>query len=241
MYNKEEQIRQLYADGVLSKEEMEAELAKIGLANPAKRKGIYWMLAAGLCICTIVAFFLLKPKTSEPETVSSMLVEEEVTVQTAKWERTTIDGILSLQTRFDNPQFGVLEVSYNPSMGFRFAWFNNGTQKELNPTGGISYPVICTQEMVDKGQPKEALGEELMMILQKTNRTEKFLFYNNPKDVQAFIEHLNDGSVSWLQLSQFVENGNEPSDSDFGGEYVNYCWGTRFIPGEFSEAMKSLR
>ncbi|MGM9776723.1 MAG: hypothetical protein ACI3ZD_00085 [Prevotella sp.] len=175
------------------------------------------------------------------ETVTSMMTGDEVPVQTAKWDKIAIDGVASIQTTFSNAEYGALEVSYNPSMGFRFGFRDkSGMLKELTAVAGMSFPIICTQEMVDNGQSPELLGEELMDMLPKTSRDAHYIYCNDENAVGKFMRALNDGSVTWLQLSQFIENGNEPSASDFGGEYVHYIWGTKFMSGELAELISTL-
>lgn len=80
---------------------------------------------------------------------------------------------------------------------------------------------------------------ELMSFLSATGRDNHYSYCTDKKAIWHFIKVLNDGSVTWLQLSQFFENGYKPSASDFVGEYVHYIRGTKFLPVDLAELIKA--
>lgn len=233
-------------DGSHNDEQAENITATSSESNQIAAIGV---VVSWIVIIVAVVFLLLNRCLSVTNTDDSteeivcMLTGEKLPVKVTIWERVSIDGIPSVQAKFNNPEFGFLEMSYNSSMGFRFGLLDkSGAPKVLKRVSFISYPIICTQEMVDQGQLPETLGKELMYILPKTSMDSNsiFIYCNDVKAVEQFSEYLNDGSVTWLQLSQFFENGKEPSAYDSGGKYIHYIWGTRFISGEFSKAIERL-
>lgn len=184
------------------------------------------------------------------ETVTSRWTGEEVPVQVAEWHRINIDGKPSIQSIFTSQEYGILEISYNPSMGFRFGWFDNhGIQKPLS--GSFSYPITITHELVDEIRSynegradffAKNIGEEFSHILVSLDSKNNYYFYKEShyRDISIFKKHLDDGTVTWIDLTQFIENDNGVSDTDIGGEYVHYLWGTQFVPGEFTKATEQL-
>ncbi len=184
---------------------------------------------------------------NDSESVTSIVAEECSQTQTAKWEKITINGVPSVQARFSNAEYGVLEMSYNSSMGFRFGKYNkSGSLQELTTSVSLDFSIRLTQEIIENSEnlTSDQIGELSLCIMPITSRDDKYIYCNNKNFIENISKFINNGSVPYLCLKEYIKNINRPSNADPAlypeAEWVDHEWETKFIPGEFEEIIKSI-
>lgn len=247
MENQEDKIKRLYEEGVLSKEEMETELVKMSSAKENKRQKshrIWWLICLSVAIMAAVVVRAKIGTSSTTETLNG---------QTTRWEKVRVDGIPAIQARFFNDNNEILEVTYSPSIGFRFGLFEtNGKQIMLEDGSLAGFSRILTQEMVDRESAliqdeeyikcmSEEIGEEVPSLIAAPTAKAGYLYYRDAQHVNAFIFYIDKGYAKSFLLTRLVESNSStdvvPSP---GFESIDYKWKTAFNPDEFSKMIQSL-
>lgn len=228
MNNQKEKIRQLYIDGILSKEEMETELQKISNTKPTKPFRTWIWVLSGIVLVGLIAIigFNVNPKPSSDTNFSENHIEilkevAEVTDEgsslggeSPQWKVTDINGSPAIQTQFFNSENGILQMAYSPNIGFRFALLDDG----MNPLP-IDDKIIGYMEK----------GEEFPMMIPMPKRDDNKLYYDIPK----FVEKLNSGSIEYLTIERTDERGALD-------ESYSHRWHISLKEGEFSKMIQGL-
>lgn len=223
MNNAESQIRDLYSKGILTKEEMEAELKKLPISKPAIHNRIWLWVCVAIALIALIFIVITMSKRSadannsttsdDNQNVEIKSTTTSATGERQQWEVTEINGAPAIQTKLANSDYGILQMTYSPTVGFSFAFFDNN----MNP-----------QNIDDKIVGYIEKGEEFPMMIAMPRR-EGNKFYYEPQLVEKF----NSGAIEYITIERIGEDGS--LDEGF-----SHRWHINWDLDEFSNMIQNL-